>query len=201
MTRKPLLLLSVLALAHCAHAQLAAYGNVTVGRLSGIQKDSQPSYPLVNSIAPIGGGGGVYYDFHNVGPMRLGADLRFSDISTKQGALGYAQGTGGRVYSSLLGARGSFKTRYQALKPYVQASAGLGRTDYGHLIDSSGKPYIKSNFQYQVAAGLDLKIAPILDIRLPELTYGGLDPFGTNGHNYPLMTVSAGIVFHLPSGN
>jgi hypothetical protein len=37
-----------------------------------------------------------------------------------------------------------------------------------------------------------------MDYRVAELGYGGLDPFGTYSHNYPIKSVSMGFVFHLP---
>ena len=38
----------------------------------------------------------------------------------------------------------------------------------------------------------------ILDWRVAEFGYGGLDPFGTYSHNYPIKQVSMGFVIHLP---
>jgi hypothetical protein len=37
-----------------------------------------------------------------------------------------------------------------------------------------------------------------MDWRVAEFGYGGLNPFGTNSHNYPIKQVSMGFVFHLP---
>jgi hypothetical protein len=55
-----------------------------------------------------------------------------------------------------------------------------------------------NNFEYEGLAGLDVKLLPILDWRVAELGYGGLNPFGTLSHNYPIKQVSMGFVFHLP---
>ena len=55
-----------------------------------------------------------------------------------------------------------------------------------------------NNFQYEGLAGLDIKLLPIMDWRVVEFGYGGLDPFGTYSHNYPIKQVSMGFVFHLP---
>ena len=57
---------------------------------------------------------------------------------------------------------------------------------------------IYNNFQYEGLAGLDIKLLPIMDWRVAEFGYGGLDPFGTYSHNYPIKQVSMGFVFHLP---
>ena len=52
--------------------------------------------------------------------------------------------------------------------------------------------------KYEGFAGLDIKLLPILDWRVAEFGYGGLDPFGTYSHNYPIKQVSMGFVLHLP---
>ena len=156
----------------------------------------------VQSVDPLGGTGGVYYDFMKIGPMRLGADLRGSILTTKRGAYINFNGPGARIYSVLGGVRGVFQPT-KSLKPYLQISAGLGRSDYGLYVGRpvSNQPLpnqIFSNFQYEGLAGLDIKLLPIMDWRVAEFGYGGLDPFGTYSHNYPIKQVSMGFVFHLP---
>jgi hypothetical protein len=85
------------------------------------------------------------------------------------------------------------------LKPYIQGSVGLGRSDYGlSNTTSSGQVILYNNFEYEGLAGLDIKLLPIMDWRVAELGYGGLNPFGTYSHNYPIKQVSMGFVFHLP---
>jgi hypothetical protein len=91
-----------------------------------------------------------------------------------------------------------FHTPLAPLKPYVQFSAGLGRSDYGLFNAPGGHITLYNNFQYEGLAGLDVKLLPIMDWRVAELGYGGLNPFGTNSHNYPIKQVSMGFVFHLP---
>ncbi len=129
--------------------------------------------------------------------------LRGSILSTKRGAYVNFNGPGARIYSALGGVRAVFQTPVKSLKPYIQGSVGLGRSDYGLY---SGRPassaalpnIIYTNFQYEGLAGLDIKMLPIMDWRVAEFGYGGLDPFGTNSHNYPIKQVSMGFVFHLP---
>ena len=76
---------------------------------------------------------------------------------------------------------------------------GLGRSDYGlSNTTSAGQDIIYNNFEYEGLAGLDIKLLPIMDWRVAELGYGGLNPFGTFGHNYPIKQASMGFVFHLP---
>ena len=145
----------------------------------------------------------MYYDFLKLGPLKLGADLRGSILHTKRGAYINFDGPGARIYSVLGGVRASFHTPIKSLKPYIQGSFGLGRSDYGLYVGrpASNQPLpnpIFNNFQYEGLAGLDIKLLPILDWRVAELGYGGLNPFGSYSHNYPIKQVGMGFVFHLP---
>jgi hypothetical protein len=206
--RKAVLILAAVAVVSTAsaHAQFGAYGMFTVDNLSNIASSPQPTTPTIlantrsNSVNPLGGTGGVYYDFMKLGPMRLGADVRGSILTTKRGAYVNFNGGGARIYSVLGGVRGSFRTKYAPVKPYLQLSAGLGRSDYGLFTQGStnGQVVIHSNFQFEGLAGLDLKLLPIMDWRVIELGYGGLNPFGTYSHNYPIKQIGMGFVFHLP---
>jgi hypothetical protein len=206
-----LLLAAAIATSTIANAQLGVYGNVTVNRLSGQQSSplaplnagtvdcagtQAPNCSVNNSVDPLGGGGGIYYDFKTFGPIRLGADLRGTITDSKQGAYTFSRGSGTRIYSTLGGIRGSFHTPWAPVKPYIQLSAGLGRSDYG--LFTNGNIVVHNNLQYEGFAGVDLKILPFADFRVVELGYGGLSAFGTNSHNYPIGTISTGVVFHLP---
>jgi hypothetical protein len=213
MLRKAVLLLAAVAVATTvsAQAQVGVYGMFTVDRLSRIASSplppppnsSDPVFARSDTVDPLGGTGGVYYDFMKLGPVKLGADLRGSILTTKRGAYINFNGPGAHIYSVLGGVRGSFQTPVKSLKPYLQISMGLGRSDYGLY---SGRPassqplpnIIYNNFQYEGLAGLDIKLLPILDWRVAEFGYGGLDPFGTYSHNYPIKQVSMGFVVHLP---
>jgi hypothetical protein len=213
MLRKAVLLLAAVAAAIpvSAQAQVGVYGMFTADRLSNIASSPLPlppnssgaAFARANTVDPLGGTGGVYYDFMKLGPVKLGADLRGSILTTKRGAYVNFNGPGGRIYSVLGGVRGVFQTPVKSLKPYLQISAGLGRSDYGLY---TGRPastqplpnVINNNFQYEGFAGLDIKLLPIFDWRVAEFGYGGLDPFGTYSHNYPIKQVSMGFVIHLP---
>ena len=194
-----------------AHAQVGVYGEFTVNRLTGMASSPEPTPNITsaraNSVDPLGGTGGVYYDFWKLGPVKLGADLRGSILTTKRGAYVNFDGGGARIYSALGGVRAVFHTPVAPLKPYIEGAAGLGRSDYGLLYNGAGvtsnsivgnSTVLRNNFQYQFFAGLDIKVLPIMDYRVAELGYGGLDPFGTYSHNYPIKSVSMGFVFHLP---
>src|SRR6059058_193002 len=199
MLRKAVLLLAAVAVATTvsAQAQVGVYGMFTVDRLSRIASSplppppnsSDPAFARSDTVDPIGGTGGVYYDFMKVGPVKLGADLRGSILTTKRGAYINFNGPGARIYSVLGGVRGAFNTPVKSLKPYLQVSVGLGRSDYGlySARPASSQPLpneIFNNFEYEGLAGLDIKLLPIMDWRVAEFGYGGLDPFGTYSHNY-----------------
>ena len=206
--RKAVLLLAAVTIATAvsAYGQVGVYGMFTVDRLSNI--DSSPIPPLstspndarLNYVNPLGGTGGIYYDFLKLGPMRLGADVRGSILTTRRGGYVNFDGQGAHIYSVLGGVRGVFHTKYAPLKPYIQLSAGLGRSDYGLITPmlNGGQVVIHDNFAYQGLAGLDVKLMPIVDWRVAEFGYGGLDPFGTLSHNYPIKQVSMGFVVHFP---
>lgn len=211
--RKAVLILAAVALTTTvsAHAQLGVYGEFTVNRLSNIVSSPVPlppnstgsAFARKDTVDPLGGTGGVYYDFLKLGAVKLGADLRGSILTTKRGAYVNFNGPGARIYSVLGGVRASFQTPVKSLKPFIQGSFGLGRSDYGLYVGrpASDQPLpnvIYNNFEYEGLAGLDIKLLPVLDWRVAEFGYGGLNPFGTYSHNYPIKQVSMGFVFHLP---
>jgi hypothetical protein len=211
--RKAVLLLAALAVATTvsAHAQVGVYGMFTVDRLSDIASSpvplppnsTEPAFTRANTVDPLGGTGGVFYNFKKAGIVTLGADLRGTILTTKRGAYENFNGPGARIYSVLGGVRAEFHPPLKVLKPYVQGSVGLGRSDYGLYSNQSQSTAplpnkIYSNFEYEGLAGLDIKLLPIMDYRVAEFGYGGLDPFGNLSHNYPIKQVSMGFVFHLP---
>ena len=200
--RKTLLLLAIATFATAtAHAQLGVYGTFTAQRLGNLKSSPEATDPSAvnNDVSPLGGTGGIYYDFFKIGPVKLGADLRGSIVTTKRGAFTNANGGGARINSALFGVRAVFNAPvfHSVLKPYLQASAGVGSTNYGLLYGSNGVS-LHTNFEYMGFVGVDIPLLPVMDFRLVELGMGGLNPFGTNSHNYPLQSVSSGVVFHLP---
>jgi len=200
--RKALLLLAVVAFAAAtAQAQFGVYGTFTASKLSGIKSSPEATNPAAvnNDVSPLGGGGGIYYDFLKVGPVKLGADLRGTIVTTKRGAYVNANGGGARINSALAGVRVVFNAPVMrsVLRPYLQGSAGIGNTNYGLLYGSNGVK-TKTNFEYMGYAGVDIPLLPIMDFRLVEFGMGALNPFGDKSHNYPLQSVSTGIVFHFP---
>ena len=201
--RKALLLLAVATfVAATAQAQFGVYGTFTATRMGNIKSSPEATgfnTGINNSVSPLGGTGGIYYDFLKLGPVKLGADLRGSIVTTKRGAFTNANGGGARINSALFGVRAVFHAPIMRsiVKPYIQGSAGIGSTNYGLLYGANGVT-LRNNFEYMGFAGVDIPILPIMDFRLVEVGIGGLNPFGNNSHNYSLQTVSSGVVFHLP---
>jgi hypothetical protein len=201
--------LAVLALAlsassQTAHAQADVYGMFTTDRLSGIQ--SSPILPAGvaynDYVNPLGFTGGGFYDFKTFGPVRLGIDLRGSTTNTHRGAQVTSDGAGSHIYSGLAGVRGSFHVYKPYIKPYVQASAGVGRSNYGVLSNAGLYNYVRpgvqtvSNLEYHGYAGLDLSFASFADWRVFELGAGALNSFGSASHTYPILSISTGVVLH-----
>ena len=223
MIRKALLLPVLAFAAASAHAQFSAYGTVTLDRLAGI--DSSPVLNALtpgpctsatstdctnykNSVNPIGFTLGVSYDIRQVGPVLLSADARAVIENDHEGAQTYSEGAGTHLYSYLGGVKASFNTRLSYLRPYVEGAVGYARSNYGVLTnagskDSAGNPILpgvstQGNVEYHVFAGADLRVLPAVDWRVVELGYGALQETGTYSHNYPLYSLSSGIVFHFP---
>ena len=202
---------TAISLAPFAQAQAGVYGVFTASRMGNLQSSPAAAFTNANggtkaTIDVSGGTFGAYYDFKTLGPLRLGADLRGNFESSTRGGGVTAVGAGAHLYSVLGGVRGAFHTRYSFLEPYVQVSGGLGRSDYGLLRQVNGTTpplngsyQLQNSFEYHVFAGADIHLASFLDFRAVELGYGGLAAIGNSSHDYPLRTVSTGLVLRLPS--
>ena len=145
----------------------------------------------------------MYYDFLQLGPVKLGADVRGSILTTKRGAYVNFNGGGARIYSALGGVRARVSYAYEAAEAVSSVVGGPWAQRLRICLrqrsnDTAPVVLIYNNFQYEGLAGLDIKLLPIMDWRVVEFGYGGLDPFGTYSHNYPIKQVSMGFVFHLP---
>ena len=210
--KSALLAVAPLALAPLARAQGAVYGMVTAQNLGSLTYNTV-GYGTANTVttrtdgsfSPIGGVGGVYYDFRNLGRVRLGIDLRGSIASSSHGADPSSTGSGGRLYTAMGGVRATFPTKYKLLAPYVQGSVGLARTDGGRTPDATfnsplplqnGRVAIDHGFAYQGFAGLDLKVLPLMDIRIVELGIGGISGVTDQPGSHLLQSVGVGLVFH-----
>jgi hypothetical protein len=183
-----------------AQAQLGVYGMVSAERIKDITcLDAQGNCATNDdTVRPYGGVVGAYYDLHSFGPVRLGADMRASFLNSNKSAYAY-QGGGDliRHYSILGGARATFNTPFKVLRPYIQASVGLGNTDATQPPPPGTSKLFYQNFtQVQGFAGLDLALFPNVDFRAIELGAGEL--FGSNSHN--IQSIGIGIVFHTSRG-
>jgi hypothetical protein len=201
-----LALTSVLLAAATAHAQLSAYGTVTVKEMKDIPYTQGTTNYTNGSFDPVGATGGIFYDFRKVGPVRLGVDVRGSILNSTQGAYTAFNAGGGHLSSGLGGVRVSFHTPFLAVHPYVEGMVGAARTNFGtqfnNSLATSGLSnqtgvLLSTHLEYDAFAGVDISIIPLLSFRAVELGYGAVE---ANSHTYPLQSVSTGIVFHLPFG-
>jgi hypothetical protein len=169
------------------------------------------------SISLTGGSGGVYYDFKTLGPVRLGVDFRGGQNHANKSASSGGGGDGVATGNYFLGGvRGSFHTPYSFLKPYAQISAGYAhssvaeptcQTNSGGILLCQGTvttaaPRYEDNFlQYEGFAGADIRLFPILDLRVIELGIGNMNRIGSgNGSSsVGVRSIGAGVVFHLPT--
>ncbi len=174
--------------AAAARAQFAVYGMVSAEKINGITCIDPRGVCAASggTVQPYGGTLGAYYDWRSFGPARLGVDLRTSFLNSNKRADVYQGGTDiVRHYSGLGGVRATFNTPIRILKPYVQASAGVGRTN------SAAIPY-STYTQVQGFAGLDLALGSNIDFRVLEVGAGEL--FGSGSHS--VQSIGLGIVFH-----
>ena len=199
---------ALLAAAPSAHAQAAVYGTVTAQHLGGLTyttfgdtTNATLTTHTHGTFDPVGGTGGIYYDFRSFGPVRLGVDARFSITHTSHGADPSAIGSGGRLYTAMGGLRGSFPAHYRILAPYAGVDFGLGRTDYGNggsnpAGSAAGQVQISNGFAYQAVAGLDIHALSVLDVRLFELGIGGVSGVSGQSGSHLLESLSIGVVLH-----
>lgn len=178
-----------------AHAQLGVYGTVTVEHPSGIHCQEAICGSNDGTISPLGGFGGVYYDFRTVGPVRLGLDVRAGSTVGNKNAAIYASTPRPRIFSVLGGVRASFHTPLPQLRPYVEGAIGLGKSNIAQPQEVDGTVSYRSGLQYSGFAGVDLTLLPVMDFRVVELGAGGLQNFG---NTYAVTSISTGLVFHLP---
>ena len=196
-----------LGCAAAAQAQFAAYGMVNGERLKDIvctdargcstTTDSPVLFGQKSAASPYGGTLGVFYDFRSFGPVTLGADVRATFLNTNKAAYAYQASSGFMRHDAFLGgARATFRTPYKVLRPYVQISAGLGRTDATDpplpLALPPGKLNYKNFTQVQAFAGLDLALWNNVDFRPIEFGYGEM--FGSSSPG--IDSRGLGIIFH-----
>lgn len=211
-----------------ARAQAGAYIGYSATRMSGITcfdpqnanpgaqcftNDSSALTTPNNHVNPSGVFLGGYYDIRNVGPVRLGVDLRYNhDRSNKSASSGAGGLNATGANTVLAGVRGSVRTPIKWLKPYAQMSFGWTSSNVTESFGASSgfsnspvPPRLYDNFfRYEGFIGADIRIAPAVDIRAIELGLGNMNRLGTSAtpgstSSVGLQTIGAGVVFHLPS--
>ncbi|MDE1160970.1 MAG: hypothetical protein PW792_03370 [Acidobacteriaceae bacterium] len=215
-----------LALLGCAaaHAQLSIYGTYTASRHTGLTcLDSQNECSGTENNAAgdhssrinlTGGWGGVSYDWKKYGPAMIGFDLRAGEGHANRSATSSAGGAGATASQNVLaGVKASFHTPIHALKPYAQVSAGwarsnltepFGTTTVSPTSDSPVPPAKYDNFfQVEGFVGADIKIFPVLDLRIIELGIGNMNRLGngSGASSVGVMSAGVGVVFHFPSAH
>ena len=190
-----LILLSAVA----AHAQaVSIYATTSSADFTNVQTGSayttsgyQEQY---SNFWASGIGGGVTLNFLPIGPVKLGFDFRGS---TKPGTPGSDTAMGGF--------RVAFNPPIIHLKPYVQASGGYVATRTVNVSTSPSNPsqivggtFTNKYAAWEILGGVDVPIAPILDLRLIELGGGTGMPAGLSSStpNISLFTVNSGLVLH-----
>lgn len=127
---------------------------------------------------------GIYDNHWKVPFFALGIDGRGTVVN----------GNGASIASGLVGPRLVFKPHVLPVMPYVEGLIGAGHAEAGHEFSSAYTS--RTEFEYNVVAGLDFTFFPRFDWRVVEFSYGGLPGFG--GGSFNPRTLSTGIVFRLP---
>jgi hypothetical protein len=164
-------------------------------------------------VNPAGYQVGGYYDFRNVGPMRLGVDVRGGVMHSNKSATSSAGGSDTTVLDNVLvGARGSFHTPISWLSPYAQISVGYGRSNATLPFGTSQTPPLQprvedSYIMYEGFAGLAIHIFPMLDLRPIEVGIGNMNRVGNSGatvdgpSSVGVLSIGGSVVFHMPSSH
>ncbi len=172
-----------------AHAQVSAYFNPIVTRVSNSQVDTGTfAYLGQGNTSALRGGVsiGASYMFAHGSKASFGVDLRDE----------WQRGSNALLNDFLIGviAQGKVGDR---LKPYVQLSGGAGTTRAPFTAVRTSKGLFK------VYGGLDYTLNKRLDFRAIEIGYGSLTTANTALYNsttsYPsstLFSFSSGLVVH-----
>ena len=192
LSRHVLLLFATVFATVSAQAQLGIYGTVTVEHTTGIKCLDTTCGSNNGTIDPVGGFGGVYYEFKNYGRVRLGVDARAGSTITGKNAAQFLSGPKPRIFSALGGVRASFSTRYDVLRPYVEGVVGIGKSNLQTSTGATALQY-PTGVEYRGLAGVDLRLLPALDFRVVELGIGALQ---LQGSSYRMESISTGVVFH-----
>lgn len=189
----PLFAPVLIAVPSAAHAQFGVFGTVTGQRFGGITCPAFAS-PCGNNngrVQPYGGDIGGFYDLRDVGPARLGIEVRGDILTANKRADNYAGSAGiTRQYTAMAGVRGTFRTPISWLKPFASIDGGYLRNNTSGLYTStvttntsttpnlttsttSFNPNLYTSYALVKGfVGLDVKISSFFDIRAIELGAG-----------------------------
>lgn len=176
-----------------AHGQIGIFGTVTGENINGVSC-AQSTGGTVSGCAsgsttdkPYGASFGGYYDFRNLGPVRYGVAIRGGVLNTNKDPGANISSTDLiREYSVMGGLHGTTGTPIRWLHPFGEVMAGYSKFGPVYAYDTYTK--------FQGTLGADISLAPILDLRVIELSAGAL--FGPSTHG--TQSIGAGIVFHSP---
>ena len=172
-----------------ANAQLGVYATATGNWFGGVTCPSfaSPCAQTSGRVNPFGGNFGAYYDFRNLGPVRLGVDARGAVGSSNKRADSSSGGKGiVRQYEALGGVRGTFRTPLHWLHPYAEIAGGISRNNASGLYTNTvttNNGVTQSILSFNPAAytdyglvkgfvGLDIPLLPYLSFRAIELGEG-----------------------------
>ena len=195
-----------------AHGQFGIYGTVTGQRFGGITCPSfaAPCAAGGGHAQNYGGTFGGLYDGRNLGPVRLGLDVRGEILTSNKRADSSAGGAGiFREYNVMGGVRGTIPTPIPWLRPYAEVAFGYSRNNASGVytqtttvnntltppITLSSVAFNPSVYSSQPLVkglvGVDVHVSTHLDIRAIELGYG--EAFGsTTTVVATTTTISAG---------
>jgi hypothetical protein len=172
-----------------AHAQVGLYINPVAIRVSNSQADSGPfAFLGENSKSNIfyGVNIGGYYNFYHQGKTEVGLDIRDS----------FTNGNSATLNSFLVGVRVATEPFKRPLKPYLQASVGVGTT-------RPPTSSVRSNrAQFGIFGGADYTLSRHVDFRVVEIGFNSVTTASSSTiggvGNIPaskLLSFSTGLVF------
>jgi hypothetical protein len=174
-----------------AQAQIGIYTTPVFTRIS----NSTPDTGIFAFLGPnqtsrvfYGFGMGFYDDFAHYTSADVGIDVRGS----------LTRGNGAHLNNFLVGPHISFKTKRFPVKPYLEASIGVGGSR------AATNPVYKSKFEYAISGGADYTLSSHVDWRVVEVGVGSVQTISsgdfngaTNPSNSTLVNFSTGLVFRI----
>jgi hypothetical protein len=172
-----------------AHAQVGLYLNPIAIRVSNAKADTGPfAFLGENSTSKMfyGVNFGGYYNFYKQGKTEVGLDVRDSIV----------HGNSASLSSFLVGIRVAVKPFSRPLKPYLQASVGVGTSRPPTTLVRSNRA------EFGVYGGADYELNRHVDFRIVEVGFNSLTTASSTTiggiGNIPasrLLSFSTGLVF------